>query len=142
MILFVNGLSFIAGISAGFIVAGGIGALFTTIGVVVRLAYISHTSHQIRYYENCVILGTILGTLLYLYEPHIDILAQIKVLSAGLTFIIGGFMGMFVGCLAMALSETLDVSTVFFRRIHVKKYVSVVIIAIAIGKLIGCFIYW
>jgi stage V sporulation protein AB len=51
-------------------------------------------------------------------------------------------VGIFVGCLAIALSEVLDGIPIFARRVKLKKGVSIAVIAVAIGKLVGSFIYF
>ena len=51
----------------------------------------------------------------------------------------GGFSGMFVGCLAMALAEILNVVPIFANRIQLKKGMVYVIQSIALGKAVGAF---
>lgn len=50
--------------------------------------------------------------------------------------IVGLFWGLYVGCLAMAIAETLDVIPYFINKSKLKMGISAIIIAIALGK--GC----
>jgi hypothetical protein len=42
----------------------------------------------------------------------------------------------------MALSEALDVSTIFFRRLNIKNYLWMIMLAAAIGKFVGNLVYF
>lgn len=48
--------------------------------------------------------------------------------------VIGLFFGIYVGCLAMAIAETLNVIPYFISTSKLKKGISALIIAIALGK--------
>lgn len=76
--------------------------------------------------------GGILGVFVDIFEWHLPI-GFIGMLLFGL------FSGMFVGCLAIALAEVLDVIPTFARRIKLKVGIPFVVICIAIGKGLGAF---
>ncbi len=122
--------------------AGGVAALLTSVGVVTRLAYHTGTDKKIVHYENCIIAGSIMGNAILLYEPRMNLLDKTPVVWAPIIILTGVCMGIFVGCLAMSLAESLDVSSIFFRRLGIKKYLWMVILAVAIGKFIGNIIYF
>lgn len=129
----------IIGLCAGGIVAGGICALITTMGIVIKLATKTHTFIKMRHYENCVLIGVLTANTFYIYElaPDIKGIAGLVVLG-----FIGFFIGMFVGCVALSLAEALDVSTIFFRRIGLRNSSKFIILAAAIGKFLGNAIYF
>lgn len=129
----------IFGLSIGTIVAGGVSALITAIGVVTRIAFRTETTDRVMVYEYCVLFGASLANIIYIYNLNagLNITLGYFIIS-----IIGLFMGIFVGCIAMSLAEALDVSTIFFRRLKLKKYLGIVIIAAALGKFMGNILYF
>lgn len=122
--------------------AGGVAALLTSVGVITRLAGHTGTNTKMIHYENCVITGSVIGNLLIIYRPEMN-LSKVTPALWGIIIIITGLaMGMFVGCLAMSLAESLDVTSIFFRRLGMKKYLWMVILAVAIGKFIGNILFF
>ena len=130
------------GMASGVIVAGGTGALLTSVGVLTRLAFHSKTEQKVHHYENCVILGVVIGTVASVYVPNIQVFGHTDWMPSIIVGVIGCCMGIFVGCLAMALSEALDVSTIFFRRLNIKNYLWMIMLAAAIGKFFGNLVYF
>lgn len=124
----------IIGISSGTLVAGGVAALLTSVGVVTRVAYHTGTSKKIVHYENCIIAGSIIGNAVVIYEPRMNLQSVTPVVWIPLITLMGICMGIFVGCLAMSLAEALDVSSISFRRLEISHYLWMVILAVAIGK--------
>lgn len=122
-------LSFI-GLSTGALVAAGLFAFITKIGVVTRFAARTKTAKYVMVYEDMVVLGGTVGNLFSFFEWNIP----------GGNFIIslfGLFTGIFVGCLAISLAETLNVIPIFTRRIYLKKGLKYIILSIALGKFSG-----
>lgn len=132
------------GIAAGAIVSAGIGALFTTVDVVNRLAYKSHTLSKSHLYEKCIIAGAISGGIISVFSEEVgDIISSNGIIAKGIIVFCGAlFTGIFVGCLAMSIDEALDASTIFFRRLNIKKYIRYIVMAIALGKLMGNYLYF
>lgn len=50
--------------------------------------------------------------------------------------------GMFVGTLIIALAEVLDVLPILDRRIRIRKGITLLVLALAFGKLAGSLCYW
>lgn len=125
-------LAFI-GLSSGLMVAGGVFAFITVIGVIQRLASRTQTASRIRLYENIIIFGGCFGNLIFLYKISIPF-GVIGLILYGL------FSGIFTGCFAMALAEMLKVFPVFVRRINITKGIPYIVLAVALGKGIGAFI--
>ncbi len=132
----------IIGISSGTLVAGGVAALLTSVGVVTRVAYHTGTSKKIVHYENCIIAGSIIGNAVVIYEPRMNLQSVTPVVWIPLITLLGICMGIFVGCLAMSLAEALDVSSISFRRLEISHYLWMVILAVAIGKFAGNILYF
>jgi len=122
----------IIGFAGGLVVAAGVFAFITLLGVLNRLASKTNTAKHILLYENMVILGGILGNTWYIYQWDIP-LGIIGLILFGL------FSGIFVGCQAMALAEVLDVIPIFAKRIKIKYGMPYIVASIAIGKAVGAF---
>ena len=130
-----NLLQVMIGFSAGAVIAAGVFAFLTTVGVLTRIAGKTGTKKHIRLYEDCIVVGAAVGNYINLAEPRIYF-------NNIATSIFGIFSGIFVGCLIMSLAETIDTIPVVIRNTRMKKGVQYVILSIAIGKMIGAFIYF
>lgn len=118
------------GLIAGFITSAGIFAFITIIGVLTRLAIRTGTANRILLYEDIVVLGVIFGNILSLFE------ISVPLGILGLLFF-GFFTGCYIGCLAVALEETLRVFPIIAHRLKLNSGFSVLVLILAFGKLIG-----
>ena len=125
----------VIGLSAGLIVAGGLFAFIASLGVVSDIADRTHTGSKILLYEDATTVGGILGNLIFVYKIPIPggMLLQI---------VFGLFTGIFVGCWALSLAETLNVFPIFIRRVKLVRCIPYITLGIAIGKGIGSLIYF
>ena len=129
-----NGLfRLILGFSSGLIIAGSFLAFLSMIGIIPRIAAVTKTMNCARKYEDAIVLGAVLGNLLYLYEIHLP-LWWIGILLYGF------FGGFFVGCLAAALAEVLRSVPIFARRIRLRKGMPYLVYSLALGKTAGSLI--
>lgn len=120
------------GLCSGAAVAAGVFAFITMLGIIPRLADRTNTADHILCYENAIILGGTLGNIWILFELPLH-LSVVMVMAFGI------FSGIFVGCLYMALAETLRVLPIMVNRIHLKEGFPIIVAAIAIGKVVGTF---
>ena len=120
----------IIGLSGGYIVAGGIFSLITSVGLMARLAGKTHTGKYVKIYESFITLGGTIGNLISVYKFKLPI-------SSFVLPLFGIFSGIFVGVLAMSLAESINATAIFTRRIRLSKGVCYVILGIAIGKGLG-----
>lgn len=128
-------LSIFFGFSSGIILATGILAFITVIGVIPRITEKADIRTHYRAIGTAATLGIIMGSLLSLFEVHFT-LPKILIAAFGL------LMGMFIGCLAVALAEVLDVIPITKRRFKIKQGIWLIIVAFSIGKLVGSLYYW
>ena len=93
-------LAFI-GAAAGFLVAAGVYAFAVTIGVVTRIVARTKTINNLGVIEDCIVVGGTLGSVVSIYQPQLPL---------GLWFLAlyGAFSGMYAGCLAIAVAETIN----------------------------------
>jgi stage V sporulation protein AB len=123
-------------------VAAGVFTVLFVVGLIPRFAGRTYTAKYELFYEECLVFGAIVGDVLSVFSVNgsIDFLPRLAL--NGFLILIGVFIGIFVGCLAIALSEVLDGIPIFARRVRLKKGVSIAVLAVAIGKLVGAFIYF
>ena len=121
---------YFAGISFGVAVAAGLFAFITTVGVVTRLAAGTKTAKHVMLYETVAIFGVTLANGVDLFQWQIPGGAVFRI-ACGL------FSGVFVGCLAAALAEVVNVFPVMTRRIKLKVGMAYIVLVFALGKGFG-----
>ena len=118
------------GLSAGTVIAGGLFSFIASLGIVSDLADRTHTGKYVKVYEDAIVLGGIIGNVIFLLKPSV-LVGEIVLVPLGL------FIGIFVGCEIMALAEILNVFPIFVRRVKLVKYVPYFILTVALGKTVG-----
>ena len=109
-------------ICAGSAVSAGFVAFITMLGIFDKLAEQMKSGKGVHRIEALIIAGVTIGNAAYLFGFSIFNL----------------FGGIFIGCLAGALAETLQVMPILSRRLGVRTWLPYVIAAAAIGKALGC----
>ena len=104
----------ILGLLFGIGVAAGVFALVASLGMVPRIAGKTSVAAYVPALENALIFGGIFGCILAIF-PQLPF-------QVGLWFLVvyGLASGVFLGCLAVALAEVLNVFPVLFRRANLK----------------------
>lgn len=123
----------VIGFSGGLAVAGGVFAFISMLKVIPRLADRLGQASRIYQVETLIALGGLVGAILTVYQVHIP-------LGWPGMIIFGLFAGVFVGCLAMALAESLKVIPILCQRASIKTGLPVIITAMALGKMVGSFV--
>ena len=118
------------GVSFGAAVAAGLFAFVTTVGVVTRLAAGTKTAKHVMLYETVTIFGVTLANGFDLFQWPVWTGTVVRTLC-------GLFFGVFVGCLAAALAEVVNVFPVMTRRIKLKVGMAYLVLAFALGKGFG-----
>lgn len=121
---------YLLGISFGTAVAAGLFAFITTVGVVTRLVAGTKTAKNLMLYETIAIVGVALANGFDFYQWQVPF-GDIFRAGCGL------FTGIFVGCLAAALAEVVNVFPVLTRRIKLKVGMPYLVVAFALGKGFG-----
>lgn len=125
-------------LAAGFASAGGFVAFVSLIGIVPRLSAMTKTASRIPLYENFLAFGLILLNLISLY--HYDFSFLPLWFSGSLLNIGGFFTGVFVGCLAGALAEVVNIIPIMSKRLKIRKGFPYFVKAFALGKCAGSLI--
>lgn len=140
LIFLKNAFLIFFGICAGSVIAAGVYAFLAMIGVFVRLMGRTNTGKRARLYERCIVAGGILGNASDIYEVPLMLgrgFGTLFLTAAGLS------VGVFVGCLAMSLAETLKALPTISRRIGLAAGLQYLIFSIAAGKFAGaCLYFW
>lgn len=120
------------GLIGGVLVAAGTVAFITIVGVLTRLAIRTDTAKRILLYEDIVVVGATFGNILDLFKPPIP-LGTVGLMVFGL------FMGCFVGCLAVALEEVIQIFPIMTKRLKLKMGIPIIVLFLALGKGVGAF---
>lgn len=134
----------ISGAGMGALVAAGMFALITTVGVITRLADKTHTAGHIKKYETAITVGALIGNALFMLKDN-SIFHNIMKSEYPeiIVFVLCGlFTGIFVGCLATALAEAVKVTAIFSRRIKLHRGVGIIILSVAFGKVAGTVLFF
>ncbi len=136
MMMYVQGaLQIILGIAGGVAVGGGVIALFIVLDMIPRLAQLTRTYNKSRAYEKSMILGSVVGTVADFWNICLP-------LPGVLTWIPGLFCGVFIGLLAAALTEVLNLLPILAKRLHMTVYMFGLLMAMVLGKVTGSFFDW
>lgn len=146
------------GLSSGIAVSCGVFTVFTAVGLVPRFADKINGAKYILLFENMIIFGVFLGSVISVYEPIIvgesHKLLRFAyqrnewtrlIVSIWQHFFIRGYAlltGCYVSCLALSIAELFDAIPIMARRIHLKRGLGILILSFAIGKIVGSLIYY
>ncbi|MGA4719564.1 stage V sporulation protein AB [Fictibacillus nanhaiensis] len=123
------------GFGGGITVGSGLVALITVLGIVPRLMQLSKTYRYIRGYELSIILGAVIGGWMNLRNASIGF-------PAFFLIPIGLFTGIFIGMLAAALTEVLNVLPILAKRVGFGEKIIIILMAIVLGKISGSLFHW
>ncbi|MBO5093359.1 MAG: stage V sporulation protein AB [Lachnospiraceae bacterium] len=143
----------VLGSSFGLMTAGGVFTVLLAVGLIPRFAGKTHTGRKVTLYETMVILGTLAGNIMSVFDAYcmpaapallkIGIPKEILFLIGELLLVCFGlFAGIFVGSLAMAIAEMLDSIPIFARRVGFRHGLGIAVSAMALGKMAGSFYYF
>ena len=118
------------GLSGGLLVAGGLFAFLTLVGVITRLAAGTKTAKYLKFYEDTALVGATLGNIAYVYG------VGLPGGNFGL-FLSGLGAGVFTGCLAAALAEVVKMMPVLSERVSLKQGMVALMVIFAFGKMFG-----
>ena len=125
----------IIGLAGGLVVGSGYVAFISVLGIIPRLTQLTKTYKYIQVYELAIILGTVISGWMSLRDT---ILFQ----SEYWLIPIGLFCGVFIGMLAAALTEVLNVFPILAKRIGFGDKIVMLLMAIVFGKIIGSLFHW
>ncbi len=120
--------------SSGVAISGAIYGFIVAIGIVPRIVYKTKTTKYLLFYETLIILAAIISAFSTVYQY------KIPIGIIGLMYIYF-VIGIFIGSLAVCVAEVLSVLPIMIRRVKLFKHVTTLMLAIALGKGIGGYIF-
>lgn len=119
----------------GIIVSGAIFSFIAMIGIVPRMAQKTKTKKYIKFYEESIIFGGVWGATTIMIPYN---------LTVPPIFIMIWFLcsGIFIGSIAVSLTEVLDVIPIIARRTKAQLGIKFFMLSIALGKGLGTFFYF
>ncbi|BFH61729.1 stage V sporulation protein AB [Paenibacillus azoreducens] len=123
------------GIAGGIAIGGGVIALFIVLDMIPRLAQLTRSYHQVHWYEGAMVAGSLLGTVFDFWNWTLS-------LGSWAGLVVGLFNGIFVGLLAAALTEVLNVLPILAKRLNMIHYLFGLMMAMVTGKIAGSLFDW
>lgn len=124
----------LTGIGAGSVISAAVASLITASGVATKIIGQSHTARHIGLYETIIICGMFFSNLFWVFETDLPRWSDFNIV---LLTVCGLCMGIFVGVLAVSLSEALNATAIFARRAKLKFGLNFIVLTIAVSKVIG-----
>jgi stage V sporulation protein AB len=128
-------LAVFVGLAGGVTVGSGIVAFLIMLDIIPRLTQLTLSWKHLRKYELAIILGSVVFTWLDFYNVHFHLFP----LGAAL---VGLFAGCFIGMLAGALTEVINVLPILAKRMGMEGYMIRFLMAMILGKVIGSLLEW
>jgi len=125
----------IIGLSGGIAVGSGMVAFLVVLDIIPRLTQLTRSVAYLQRYEEAVIVGSIFFTITDFQDMKF-------MLPSIVTCIFGLFAGCFVGLLAAALTEVVNVLPILAKRIGMESYMVWLLMAMVIGKVAGSLFEW
>ncbi|NOU64489.1 stage V sporulation protein AB [Paenibacillus sp. LMG 31461] len=110
-------------------------AFLVVLDIIPRLAQITRSFSKIHAYEAAVVLGSLFFTWVDFSDLHMHLFPMGAALF-------GLFAGCFVGLLAAALTEIVNVLPILAKRVGMDSYRIVLLMAMIFGKVIGSLFEW
>jgi stage V sporulation protein AB len=123
------------GIAGGIAVGSGMVAFLVMLDIIPRLAQITRSHSYVRVYEAAIVFGSLVFTIMDFWNVRLTIWPV-------LTAVIGLFAGGFIGLLAAALTEVVNVIPILAKRIGIGGYMVGLLTAMVLGKVLGSLFEW
>ncbi|WP_438445537.1 stage V sporulation protein AB [Gorillibacterium sp. sgz5001074] len=123
------------GLAGGLAVGSGMVAFLVVLDIIPRLAQITRSYDRIHWYEGAVVAGAVYWT----FADFFDLRMNATVLLPGFA---GLLCGLFVGLLAAALTEVINVLPILAKRLGMSRYMLWLLMAMVFGKVFGSLFEW
>jgi stage V sporulation protein AB len=123
------------GLAGGVAVGSGMVAFLVVLDIIPRLAQITRSYGNIHMYEAAVVTGSLVFTWVDFGD------GKLHLFPMG-TALVGLFAGCFVGMLAAALTEIINVLPILAKRVGMGSYMILLLMAMIFGKVIGSLFEW
>lgn len=131
----VNVLQVLIGLAGGLAVGSGTAAFLIALDVIPRLAQLTNSYTKILWYEGAVVSGSLVWTIVDFFD--------VKGMGTPVGAVCFGLLsGTFVGLLAAALTEVINVLPILAKRLGMARYIGWLLAAMVIGKVFGSLFEW
>ncbi|WP_138753446.1 stage V sporulation protein AB [Paenibacillus sinopodophylli] len=124
------------GLAGGLAVGSGLVALLIVLDLIPRLAQVAHAYRMSAWFESAVICGSLYWTFADFMDWKLAVPSGFSLSGAGL------IDGMFVGMLAAALTEVMNVLPILAKRMNLSAYMVTLVMAMVLGKTLGSLFDW
>lgn len=126
----------VLGLAGGLAVGSGLVALLIVLDLIPRLAQIANAYRLSIWFETAVICGSLYWT----FADFMD--WQLPYSWVPLLSVAGLLDGIFVGMLAAALTEVMNVLPILAKRMNLSNYMVALVMAMVLGKTLGSLFDW
>jgi stage V sporulation protein AB len=124
------------GLAGGLAVGSGLVALLIVLDLIPRLAQIANAYRMSIWFETAVICGSLYWTFADFMNWRLSLPSSVFLSVSGL------FDGIFVGMLAAALTEVMNVLPILAKRMNLSDYMVGLVMAMVLGKTLGSLFDW
>ncbi|GGF87457.1 stage V sporulation protein AB [Paenibacillus abyssi] len=124
------------GLAGGIAVGSGLVALLVVFDLIPRLAQLAYAYRNSAWFESAIICGAVYWSFADFFDWKLGIPLQLPLVGIGL------LDGMFVGMLAAALTEVMNVLPILAKRLRIGKYLVSLLMAMVLGKVVGSLFDW
>ncbi len=128
-------LTLLVGFAGGLAVGASVTAFFTVLGVTGHIVKWSKSKDFILVYEICFMLGALFSCWIYFSDITIKYLEF-------LTIPLGFLFGIFIGMIAAALTETLDIISIAANKLKIANWIYLIVIVVLLGKVVGSLVFF
>ncbi|WP_168119207.1 stage V sporulation protein AB [Paenibacillus sp. HB172176] len=124
------------GLGGGLAVGSGLVALLIVFDLIPRLAQLAGAFRKSIWFETAIICGSLYWT----FADFLDWRLRLPAFAA--LSVPGLFDGIFVGMLAAALTEVMNVLPILAKRLRLSRFILALVMAMVLGKTMGSLFDW
>ncbi|AJY77222.1 stage V sporulation protein AB [Paenibacillus beijingensis] len=124
------------GFAGGLAVGSGMVALLIVFDLIPRLAQLANAYRKSLWFETAIVGGSMFWTFADFFNWRMFLPGPLILPLTGI------FNGMFIGMLAAALTEVMNVLPIFAKRMGLSNYLSALVMAMVLGKTLGSLFDW
>lgn len=125
----------VVGLAGGFAVGSAFTALLIVLDLVPRLVQLTRAHRRSGVFESALLAGA-------LYWCCADFFDWVLPMAPPVLLVPAVFQGVFVGMLAAALTEVLNVIPILTKRLKLQPFLFALLLAMVLGKVAGSLVDW
>ncbi|MDF2720825.1 MAG: stage sporulation protein [Paenibacillus sp.] len=125
----------VIGLAGGLAVGGGMVAFLIVLDILPRLAQMTRSFDKVHFFEGALVAGVMFWTFADFFGWRGEALPIV-------TSVFGLLAGCFIGMLAGALTEVLNVLPIMAKRLGLGDFIAWLLMAMVLGKVAGSLFEW